>query len=98
MLPGFNRILKEGVRAKWMEPLFPTLSYPTWTTLYTGRYAEVHNVVGNFYYDAATGEKFFSPKWDKVNFASYFRVCLYVCLLVLSFCLSLNKAEKKVES
>lgn len=58
VLPGFNRILREGVKAKWTNPLFPSLSYPTWTTLVTGRHAESHDIVGNYFYDPATGDKF----------------------------------------
>ncbi|ROT68020.1 hypothetical protein C7M84_013863 [Penaeus vannamei] len=58
VLPGFTKFLKEGVRARWTHPLFPSLSYPTWTSLVTGQYAENHGVVGNYFYDSATKEEF----------------------------------------
>ncbi|KAG0713341.1 Ectonucleotide pyrophosphatase/phosphodiesterase family member 6 [Chionoecetes opilio] len=58
VLPGFQRVLREGVRARWTDPLFPVLSYPTWTTLSTGRYAESHGIVGNYFYDAKEGDVF----------------------------------------
>lgn len=58
MLPGFNRILSEGVRARWTNPLFPSISYPTWTTLATGLHAESHNIVGNWFHDAVAGDDF----------------------------------------
>ncbi|XP_066968320.1 glycerophosphocholine cholinephosphodiesterase ENPP6-like [Macrobrachium rosenbergii] len=57
-LSGFKRFLKGGVRAKWTVPLFPSLSYPTWTTLVTGQYAETHGIVGNYFYDPDTKEVF----------------------------------------
>ncbi|KAK3852388.1 hypothetical protein Pcinc_041023 [Petrolisthes cinctipes] len=50
-LPGFTKLLKEGGRARWTNPLFPSLSYPTWTTLATGLHAEYHGIVGNYFYD-----------------------------------------------
>lgn len=58
VLPGFTKFLKEGVRARWTHPLFPSLSYPTWTSLVTGQYAENHGVVGNYFYDSNTKEEF----------------------------------------
>ncbi|XP_076040855.1 glycerophosphocholine cholinephosphodiesterase ENPP6-like [Oratosquilla oratoria] len=57
-LPGFDRFLKEGVRARWTNPLYPSVSYPTWTTLVTGQYAETHGIVGNYFYSAEDQDKF----------------------------------------
>ncbi|XP_053652061.2 glycerophosphocholine cholinephosphodiesterase ENPP6 [Cherax quadricarinatus] len=57
-LPGFTKFLQGGGRAKFTNPLFPTLSYPTWTTLSTGQYAETHGIVGNYFYDPQTEEVF----------------------------------------
>lgn len=58
VLPGFTKFLQEGGRAHWTNPLFPTLSYPTWTSLVTGQYAETHGIVGNYFYDSETKEVF----------------------------------------
>ncbi|CAL4065269.1 unnamed protein product, partial [Meganyctiphanes norvegica] len=63
-LPGFNKFLNEGVRAKWLNPLFPSLSYPTWTTLSTGLYPENHGIVGNYIYDPETKD-FFTQDEDQ---------------------------------
>uniref|UniRef100_A0A2P2HZS3 Ectonucleotide pyrophosphatase/phosphodiesterase family member 6 n=1 Tax=Hirondellea gigas TaxID=1518452 RepID=A0A2P2HZS3_9CRUS len=57
-LPGFNYFLSNGVRARWVNPLYPTLSFPTWTTLSTGLYAESHNIVGNYFYDTKDEDYF----------------------------------------
>ena len=35
-LGGFEQFVKHGVRAQWVNGVFPTLSYPSWTTLGTG--------------------------------------------------------------
>jgi len=57
-LPGFRRLHREGVRARWVEPIFPSVSYPSWTTLSTGVYAENHNIIGNYFYDSSQQEAF----------------------------------------
>ncbi|XP_066968262.1 glycerophosphocholine cholinephosphodiesterase ENPP6-like [Macrobrachium rosenbergii] len=57
-LPGFTRLLKEGVKAKWTQPVFPTMSFPAWTTLFTGLYAENHGIVGSSFYDPETKDIF----------------------------------------
>ncbi|XP_071537942.1 glycerophosphocholine cholinephosphodiesterase ENPP6-like [Panulirus ornatus] len=58
VLPAFTKFLQDGGRARWTNPLFPSLSYPTWTTLATGQYAETHGIVGNYFYDPETGDVF----------------------------------------
>ncbi|XP_076030187.1 glycerophosphocholine cholinephosphodiesterase ENPP6-like [Oratosquilla oratoria] len=58
ILRGFERFLREGVRARWVNPLFPSISYPSWTTLVTGQYAETHGIVGNYFYSAEDEDKF----------------------------------------
>ena len=35
-LPGFRLMHKEGVRAKYVKTIFPSLSYACWTTLSKG--------------------------------------------------------------
>ncbi|KAK4321652.1 hypothetical protein Pmani_007546 [Petrolisthes manimaculis] len=57
-LPGFTKLLKEGGRARWTNPLFPSISYPTWTTLSTGLHAEYHGIVGNYFYDPVDKDYF----------------------------------------
>jgi predicted AlkP superfamily pyrophosphatase or phosphodiesterase len=36
-LTGFSRIAKNGVRAKYVQPIFPANSYPNWYTIVTGK-------------------------------------------------------------
>ena len=46
-----NRLAREGVRAKWMIPSFPTKTFPNHFTIATGLYPEHHGIVENNVYD-----------------------------------------------
>lgn len=35
-LKGFHRMAKSGVRAEYVQPIFPANSYPNWYTIVTG--------------------------------------------------------------
>jgi len=50
-LRGFPLFLQEGVQTEWVEPVFPSLSYPAWTTISTGVYPENHGIIGNYMFD-----------------------------------------------
>jgi len=45
------RLAKEGVHAKRLIPVFPSLTFPNHYTLVTGLYPEHHGIVGNNFYD-----------------------------------------------
>jgi len=49
--PTLNKLAKEGVRAKWMTPSFPTKTFPNHYTMVTGLYPEHHGIVENNVYD-----------------------------------------------
>ena len=49
--PTLNRLAREGVRAKWMIPSFPTKTFPNHYTIATGLYPEHHGIVENNVYD-----------------------------------------------
>ena len=36
-LPNFHKIISEGVRAKYVQTIFPSLSKPSWATIATGK-------------------------------------------------------------
>jgi len=57
-LPGFARFYSDGSVAEWVKPLYPSVSFPSWTTLLTGLYAENHGILGNYMYDRPTGLQF----------------------------------------
>lgn len=47
-LPGFRQLVTEGVQVEYVEPIFPSLSFPSWTTIVTGLYPSHHNILGNY--------------------------------------------------
>ncbi|NXM09579.1 ENPP6 phosphodiesterase, partial [Tyrannus savana] len=57
-LPGFRDIVKMGVKVDYMTPDFPSLSYPNYYTLMTGRHCEVHQMTGNYMWDQKANVSF----------------------------------------
>jgi predicted AlkP superfamily pyrophosphatase or phosphodiesterase len=56
--PNLIRIAKSGVRAEWMQPAFPTKTFPNHYTIVTGLYPEHHGIVGNEFWDPENGKQF----------------------------------------
>ena len=52
--PTLNSLAKNGVRAKWMIPSFPTKTFPNHYTVATGLYPQNHGIVENNVYDFGT--------------------------------------------
>ncbi len=46
-----------GVKAKYMQPSFPSLTFPNHYTLITGLYIESHGITGNTFYDPRYNQK-----------------------------------------
>lgn len=63
--PTISRLAREGVRAKWMIPSFPTKTFPNHYTIVTGLYPENHGIVENNVYDF--GEVFTMSKREEVQ-------------------------------
>lgn len=68
--PRLNAFIAEGVSPVYMNPSFPSVTFPNHYTLVTGLYPESHGVVGNTFWDADLQEEFFytnplamKPKW-----------------------------------
>ncbi|XP_063316070.1 glycerophosphocholine cholinephosphodiesterase ENPP6 [Pelobates fuscus] len=57
-LPGFKQIVDSGVKVDYMTPDFPSLSYPNYYSLMTGRHCEVHQITGNFMWDQKSNKSF----------------------------------------
>jgi predicted AlkP superfamily pyrophosphatase or phosphodiesterase len=49
--PHLNRLAREGVRARWLTPVFPSMTFPNHYSIVTGLYAEHHGIVNNSMYD-----------------------------------------------
>lgn len=52
--PELNKLAKEGVRAKWMIPSFPTKTFPNHYAIATGLYPEHNGIVENNIWDFGT--------------------------------------------
>ncbi len=49
--PTLNRLARDGVRAKWLIPSFPTKTFPNHYTVVTGLHPQNHGLVENNVYD-----------------------------------------------
>ena len=60
---GLRAIAASGVRARQMEPVFPTMTFPNHYTLVTGLWFEHHGIVGNTMEDAASAGSSSPTAW-----------------------------------
>ncbi|KAJ7130881.1 alkaline-phosphatase-like protein [Mycena filopes] len=58
LTPHLLDISKQGLRAKAMVPIFPTLTFPNHWALMTGLYAESHGMVANNFWDPISESEF----------------------------------------
>lgn len=54
--PNLQRIIDGGVRAKWMTPSYPSLTFPNHYTLVTGLRPDHHGIIHNSMDDAELGQ------------------------------------------
>lgn len=52
--PNLNRLAREGVRARWMTPSFPSKTFPNHYAIATGLYPQNNGIVENSIYDRET--------------------------------------------
>lgn len=55
---NLNRLSKEGVRADYMTPSYPSITFPNHYTLITGLYPSHHGLIDNFFYDYTRKETY----------------------------------------
>ncbi|KAK7468996.1 hypothetical protein VKT23_003492 [Stygiomarasmius scandens] len=58
LTPHLLDISKDGLRAKSMMPIFPTLTFPNHWALMTGLHAESHGIIANNFWDPASKLEF----------------------------------------
>ena len=56
LTPNLDRLAREGVRARWLIPSYPSLTFPNHYTLVTGLRPDRHGIVHNTMRDPALGE------------------------------------------
>ncbi|KAH7037508.1 alkaline-phosphatase-like protein [Microdochium trichocladiopsis] len=65
LTPRLNAFIKEGVSPLYMNPSFPSVTFPNHYTLATGLYPEAHGVVGNTFWDPELAADFYYTDPDK---------------------------------
>ncbi|CAG7964605.1 unnamed protein product [Penicillium nalgiovense] len=71
LTPALNSLVANGVSPQYMNPSFPSVTFPNHFTLMTGLYPESHGIVGNTFWDPKINEEFYythptvsmQPKW-----------------------------------
>jgi predicted AlkP superfamily pyrophosphatase or phosphodiesterase len=66
-----NKLANQGVRAKWMEPSFPTKTFPNHYTIATGLYPQNHGIIANNIYDSGFDAVFALRKREEVQNARW---------------------------
>lgn len=65
--PTLNMLAKQGVRAKWMTPSFPSLTFPNHYAIATGLYPDHNGIVANTIYAPEFNETFSMSKREEVG-------------------------------
>lgn len=65
--PVLNKLAKEGVRAKWLIPAYPTKTFPNHYTIATGLYPDNHGIIENNIYDRQFDAEFTLSKREEVQ-------------------------------
>lgn len=60
--PHLDRLLREGVHAEWMNPSYPSLTFPNHYTLVTGLRPDRHGIVHNTMQDEGLGRFWLSNR------------------------------------
>lgn len=55
LTPNLQRLIDDGVRARWMTPSYPSLTFPNHYTLVTGLRPDHHGIINNSMDDAELG-------------------------------------------
>jgi len=56
--PHFDRLVENGVRAKWVKDAFISKTFPNHFTIVTGLYEESHGIVSNSFFDPHLNDSF----------------------------------------
>ncbi len=65
--PTLGLLAKQGVRAKWMTPSFPSLTFPNHYAIATGLYPDHNGIVANTIYAPEFNETFSMSKREEVG-------------------------------
>jgi predicted AlkP superfamily pyrophosphatase or phosphodiesterase len=65
--PTLSMLARQGVRAKWMTPVYPTVTFTNHYSIATGLYADKHGITGNTFYDPDFKQIFSLRKVEEVQ-------------------------------
>ncbi|RWS19548.1 Ectonucleotide pyrophosphatase/phosphodiesterase family member 6-like protein, partial [Leptotrombidium deliense] len=57
-LTAFQKLTSDGVKAEYLEPVFPSSTYPNWYAIATGLFPETNGFVANRMYDELRNDFF----------------------------------------
>ncbi|KAK4052450.1 hypothetical protein OIV83_002252 [Microbotryomycetes sp. JL201] len=60
--PHLSEIGRQGLRADFLQPVWPSLTFPNHYTILTGLYPSSHGIVANDFVDPSTGDEFIYTK------------------------------------
>ncbi|TPX64568.1 hypothetical protein SpCBS45565_g05794 [Spizellomyces sp. 'palustris'] len=58
LTPTLAQIAADGIHAKTMQPVFPSITFPNHYSIVTGMYPESHGIVANVFYDPEKDDTF----------------------------------------
>jgi predicted AlkP superfamily pyrophosphatase or phosphodiesterase len=65
--PTLSMLARQGVRARWMTPVYPSLTFPNHYSIATGLYPDNHGIVGNNIYDPEFKQTFSLSEREEVQ-------------------------------
>jgi predicted AlkP superfamily pyrophosphatase or phosphodiesterase len=72
-LPTFDSIAATGVKAAFLKPSFPSVTFPNHYTMVTGLYPDHHGIVANRFYDPIIGKHYSIGNRRAVEDSSFYR-------------------------
>jgi alkaline phosphatase D len=71
--PNFDKFAKNGVKAKSLQPVFPSLTFPNHYSIATGAYSGTHMITGNSFYDKKFKEYYSLRDSEKVRNGKFYQ-------------------------
>jgi predicted AlkP superfamily pyrophosphatase or phosphodiesterase len=71
--PNLRRIMRQGVRAEALLPVFPSKTFPSHYSIVTGMYSEHHGLVSNQFYDPKRNETYSLGNRTTVEDGAWYR-------------------------
>ncbi|MFW5974748.1 MAG: ectonucleotide pyrophosphatase/phosphodiesterase [Bacteroidota bacterium] len=70
--PFLDSLAQAGVKAKSLQPSYPSKTFPNHYTMATGLYPDHHGIVNNSFYDPVAGREYAILKRDAVKDGSFY--------------------------